>query len=117
LNPPWKNGEVRMVYEEFGSSLMRIHTDHRKSTHLIAGVVSTVQRHLLGFSQWATHLDDGGPMLLNPGVPCRHACLFLRAPLAIGERIPRHTSRTQFAAEVYGEIRIACAHDTSFLEY
>src|ERR1700683_732573 len=90
---------------------MRVCADHRKGTHVIADVVSAVLRHLLGFSQWAAHLNDGSPMLLDPGVPGCHAFSFPRTALARGERVPRHAARSRRDAEEYGQISIACAHD------
>ena len=53
---PGENGKVGMSVEELGSGLMRIRAHNRGCAHVIARIVDSTLRDLLGF-------PDGQPML------------------------------------------------------
>jgi hypothetical protein len=74
-----KNREVRVVFEELGSSIMRICANDRICAHQVGYVLDAALAHLLGLAKGTAHLDDCGVMLFGPRFPCRDALLHLRA--------------------------------------
>jgi hypothetical protein len=103
-----------MVFEELRGGFMRLRTNDREGSHLVAYIFDTALSDLLGLAERSTHADNRALVLFDPCFPCSYSIAFLCLPFRFGKAIPCRHFWAGFAAKENSEISVVGAHDPSF---
>src|SRR5208282_2649262 len=66
-----------MVFEELRGGFMRLRTNDREGSHLVAYIVDTALSDLLGLAERSTHADNRALVLFDPCLPRSNSITFL----------------------------------------